>query len=106
MAEENKQDIAEEVDSEDKEFDLSDFERINKNATDILSSFIKKSQNLHSDMQIILKRNFPPITNEDHQTVIAIKSIEINCKVIIKNLTNQQEFISKAYEEFIESREN
>jgi hypothetical protein len=93
MAEEIKQEIAE-VEDDDKEF-----ERINKKATDILSSFIKKSQDLSSDMQIILKRNFPPITNEDHQVVIAIKSIEINSKVIIKNLTNQQEFICKAYAE-------
>ena len=111
MADEIKQGKAKaEVEEEDKEFVLSDFERINKNATDILSSFIKKSQDLHSDMQIILKRNFPPITNEDHQVVIAIKSIEINSKVIIKNLTFQQEFICEAYEEACklntESREN
>ena len=110
MAEEIKQVEAEEEAEEDKDFDISDFERINKNASDILSSFIKKSQDLRDVMQIILKMNFPPITNEDHQVVIAIKSIEINSKVIIKNLSNQQEFICKAYAEACklnsESREN
>ncbi len=53
----------------------------------------------------ILKRNFHSITNEDHQTVIAIKSIEINCKVIIKNLTSQMENTAKAYAQFIEKPE-
>ena len=96
MTEEIKK-LDEIIDSNDEEFDLSEFDLIHKNATEILSSFISKSQNLHSVMKIILKRNFPFISKEDYQTSIAIKSIEINCKIIINNLTIQMENTAKAY---------
>ena len=82
-----------------------DYELIHKNATEILSSFISKSQDLRYDMQIILKRNYPNLSNEDYQTVIAIKSIESNCKVIIKNLTSQMENTACAYAQYLEKPE-
>jgi hypothetical protein len=92
----------EEVEEDDKEMDLYDYERIHKDASELLSRFIRNSDDNSTEMSIILKRNYPNLSNEDYQTVNAIKSIESNYKVIIKNLTSQMENTAKAYAQYLE----